>query len=86
MTWSIIAKDNATGQIGIAVATKFFAVGALLWRLAMRQQGENFCSDGEAPVARLDSDHLAVELDEPLVAEKVFGDNCHRGLSIRTEF
>ncbi len=26
MTWSIIAKDNATGQIGIAVATKFFAV------------------------------------------------------------
>ena len=28
MTWSIIAKDNATGQIGIAVATKFFAVGA----------------------------------------------------------
>ena len=28
MTWSIIAKDNATGQIGIAVATLFFAVGA----------------------------------------------------------
>ena len=28
MTWSIIAKDNATGQIGIAVATRFFAVGA----------------------------------------------------------
>ncbi len=28
MTWSIIAKDNATGEIGIAVATKFFAVGA----------------------------------------------------------
>jgi uncharacterized Ntn-hydrolase superfamily protein len=28
MTWSIIAKDSATGQIGIAVATKFFAVGA----------------------------------------------------------
>jgi uncharacterized Ntn-hydrolase superfamily protein len=28
MTWSIIAKDNATGQIGIAVATKFFAVGS----------------------------------------------------------
>ena len=28
MTWSIIAKDNATGQIGIAVATKFLAVGA----------------------------------------------------------
>jgi uncharacterized Ntn-hydrolase superfamily protein len=27
MTWSIIARDNATGQFGIAVATKFFAVG-----------------------------------------------------------
>ena len=30
MTWSIIAKDSTTGQIGIAVATKFFAVGALV--------------------------------------------------------
>jgi uncharacterized Ntn-hydrolase superfamily protein len=28
MTWSIIAKDSGTGQIGIAVATRFFAVGA----------------------------------------------------------
>jgi uncharacterized Ntn-hydrolase superfamily protein len=28
MTWSIIARDKATGQFGIAVATKFFAVGA----------------------------------------------------------
>ena len=28
MTWSIIATDSATGQIGIAVATRFFAVGA----------------------------------------------------------
>jgi uncharacterized Ntn-hydrolase superfamily protein len=28
MTWSIIARDETTGQIGIAVATKFFAVGA----------------------------------------------------------
>ncbi|CCE07730.1 conserved hypothetical protein [Bradyrhizobium sp. STM 3843] len=28
MTWSIIAKDQASGQIGIAVATRFFAVGA----------------------------------------------------------
>ena len=27
MTWSIIARDNATGQFGIAVATRFFAVG-----------------------------------------------------------
>jgi uncharacterized Ntn-hydrolase superfamily protein len=30
MTWSIIARDEDTGRIGIAVATKFFAVGALV--------------------------------------------------------
>ena len=34
MTWSIIAKDSCTGQIGIAVATKFFAVGALVPHIA----------------------------------------------------
>jgi uncharacterized Ntn-hydrolase superfamily protein len=28
VTWSIIARDEATGTIGIAVSTKFFAVGA----------------------------------------------------------
>jgi uncharacterized Ntn-hydrolase superfamily protein len=28
MTWSIIARDKATGHFGIAVATRFFAVGA----------------------------------------------------------
>ena len=30
MTWSIIARDEPTGRIGIAVATRFFAVGALV--------------------------------------------------------
>src|SRR5262245_59799324 len=30
MTWSIVARDEPTGRIGIAVATKFFAVGALV--------------------------------------------------------
>src|SRR5262249_30623377 len=34
MTWSIIANDSATGQIGIAVATKFFAVGARVPHIA----------------------------------------------------
>jgi uncharacterized Ntn-hydrolase superfamily protein len=29
MTWSIIARDAATGAFGVAVATKFFAAGAL---------------------------------------------------------
>jgi uncharacterized Ntn-hydrolase superfamily protein len=28
MTWSIIAREAATGRFGIAVATRFFAVGA----------------------------------------------------------
>jgi uncharacterized Ntn-hydrolase superfamily protein len=28
LTWSIIARDPATGHFGIAVATRFFAVGA----------------------------------------------------------
>jgi uncharacterized Ntn-hydrolase superfamily protein len=34
MTWSLIAKDNVTGQIAIAVATKFFAVGARVPHIA----------------------------------------------------
>src|SRR6185437_13486318 len=34
MTWSIIARDSASGQIGIAVATKFLAVGARVPHIA----------------------------------------------------
>lgn len=30
MTYSIVAKDPATGQYGVAVASRFFAVGALV--------------------------------------------------------
>jgi uncharacterized Ntn-hydrolase superfamily protein len=33
MTWSIIARDEQTGRIAIAVATRFFAVGALVSRI-----------------------------------------------------
>ena len=29
MTWSIVARDEATGAFGVIIATKFFAVGAL---------------------------------------------------------
>ena len=29
MTWSILARDPATGALGAAVATRFFAVGAI---------------------------------------------------------
>ena len=28
MTWSIVARDPATGHLGIAVASRFFAVGS----------------------------------------------------------
>src|SRR3979490_2595146 len=34
MTWSIIARDELTGQFGIAVATRFFAVGARVPHIA----------------------------------------------------
>jgi len=34
MTWSIIARDSVTGHFGIAVATKFFAVGARVPHIA----------------------------------------------------
>jgi len=30
MTWSIVARDPQTGYFGVAVATRFFAVGALV--------------------------------------------------------
>ena len=36
MTWSIIAREEATGRFGIAVATKFFAVGARVPHIASR--------------------------------------------------
>ena len=39
MTWSIIARDNASGQFGIAVATRFFAVGARVPYIAPRIGG-----------------------------------------------
>src|SRR5690242_2521328 len=36
VTWSIIARDGSSGQFGIAVATRFFAVGALVPHVASR--------------------------------------------------
>jgi uncharacterized Ntn-hydrolase superfamily protein len=39
MTWSIIARDSATSQFGIAVATRFFAVGARVPHIAARFGG-----------------------------------------------
>ncbi len=39
MTWSIIARDPSTGDFGIAVATKFFAVGSRVPHIAARVGG-----------------------------------------------
>src|SRR5882757_10942630 len=39
MTWSIIARDDLSGQFGIAVATRFFAVGARVPHIAARLGG-----------------------------------------------
>jgi uncharacterized Ntn-hydrolase superfamily protein len=36
MTWSIIARESSTGRFGIAVATRFFAVGARVPHIAPR--------------------------------------------------
>src|SRR5690242_14637316 len=36
MTWSIIARDKATGQFGVAVGSRFFAVGAVVPHLKSR--------------------------------------------------
>ncbi|WP_431269638.1 DUF1028 domain-containing protein [Dankookia sp. P2] len=33
MTWSILARDPRTGELGVAVATRFFAVGAICPRV-----------------------------------------------------
>ena len=36
MTWSIIARDKASGQFGVAVGSRFFAVGAVVPHLKSR--------------------------------------------------
>jgi uncharacterized Ntn-hydrolase superfamily protein len=36
VTWSIIARDKSSGQFGVAVATRFFAVGSLVPHVATR--------------------------------------------------
>jgi len=70
MTWSILASDPATGELGVAVATRFFAVGALCPKVeggvaALATQalvnpmlgieGMNRLRAGEAPGAVLDA-------------------------------
>jgi uncharacterized Ntn-hydrolase superfamily protein len=78
MTWSILARDPRTGELGVAVATRFFAVGAVCPRVegmvgAIATQAlvnPLFAPDGlarlragEAPEAAL---HALVEADAGL--------------------
>jgi len=70
MTWSILARDPASGELGVAVATRFFAVGALCPRVAggvgalatqallnpmLASRGMAGLREGAAPQALLDA-------------------------------
>lgn len=70
MTWSILARDPRSGELGVAIATRFFAVGALCPRVeggvgALSSQallnpmlairGMERLRSGEAPQAILDA-------------------------------
>jgi uncharacterized Ntn-hydrolase superfamily protein len=68
MTWSILARDPATSELGVAVATRFFAVGAICPRVEgevgavatqalvnplLAPRGLDLLRAGEAPEAAL---------------------------------
>jgi uncharacterized Ntn-hydrolase superfamily protein len=71
MTWSIIARDKRTGRTGIAVATRFFAVGALVPHIqtgvgAIATQAFINPHYGSAGLALLAQGHSASETVERL--------------------
>jgi uncharacterized Ntn-hydrolase superfamily protein len=50
MTFSIVARDPQTGELGIAVQSKFLAVGAVVpWAKAGVMQGINLMSTTLSP-------------------------------------
>jgi len=64
MTWSIIARDELTGQFGIAVATRFFAVGAA--RAAHRRRYRRYRDAGAVQsLLRIDGLKLLREGRQP---------------------
>jgi uncharacterized Ntn-hydrolase superfamily protein len=80
MTWSIVARDERTGRIGIAVATRFFAVGALVPRIrtgvgAIASQA--FMNPGYGPkgLALLEAGMRADEVVAQLTGEDEGRDN-----------
>jgi uncharacterized Ntn-hydrolase superfamily protein len=85
MTWSIIALDEKTGRIGIAVATKFFAVGALVPHIrtgvgAIASQALMNPHYGPRGLALLEAGASADEVVARLTAED--GGRQHRQLHV----
>jgi uncharacterized Ntn-hydrolase superfamily protein len=73
MTWSLIARDPSTGAFGIAVATRFFAVGAL-------------CPHGEGGVGALATQALINPLYGPRGLRLLRdGAMAHRVVDVLTE-
>ncbi len=85
MTWSILARDGATGTLGAAIATRFFAVGAL----CLHVEGEVAALATQAMVNPLYAagalPRLRVGADPALVAGDLVGPDlggAHRQLHI----
>jgi uncharacterized Ntn-hydrolase superfamily protein len=74
MTWSIIAREENTGRVGIIVATKFFAVGSMVPHIktgAGAIASQAFVSPYYGPkgLALLDAGTSAEQTVERLIAE-----------------
>src|SRR6266446_3592980 len=87
MTWSIIARDERTGRIAIAVATRFFAAGASVTHIktgagAVASQAFINPYFGSKGLALLDTGRSA----EDVVAELIAADEGrhHRQLHVWT--
>lgn len=72
MTYSIIAKDETTGQTGIAVASRFFACGAIVPYMGKRTAvaSQAFCNPmwGVEGLARLEAGEPAAEVLADFIA------------------
>ena len=77
MTWSIIARDSATGQFGIAVATKFFAVGARVPHIAAGVGARRDAGAGQSAITASTACRLLREGKSPrdIVARLLAGDD-----------
>ena len=79
MTWSIVARDAASGHLGVAIATRAFAVGALCPRFhwgvgALSSQSYSSPLAGERVL-----EHLAGGLDGAAAVTRALADDAGRG-------